>query len=403
MGGSVLYLDPWSGISGDMLLAALLDTEKGSGRLETVLQSSVDALGLEGTTIEVVRDVEWGIACSRILLDDGGAAPLRHLRDMEQVIAGAALSEHVRARALRAARCLAEAEAAVHGCAVEDIHFHEVGAVDTLVDVVGTFALVEALEVDQVSVGVIPVGGGTIEIAHGRMGVPAPSTVKLLEGYEIMGGPEAHELTTPTGALLVGQLDAARGGMPVMQPDKVGYGAGSLRLEKGPNLLRVVLGRLPRSGANADVVVELQTNLDDVSPEVVAHTSGRLFASGALDVWTVPAQMKKGRPGVVLHALVPVGGETEAARVVFEETGTLGIRHTTVPRHLAARGVVKVKVSDEEIAVKWGKWDGRLVSVAPEYEECATASASLGLPAKDVIQRAVESARKVLERDRLVP
>jgi uncharacterized protein (TIGR00299 family) protein len=322
---------------------------------------------------------------------------------MEQLIAGAALSERVKERSLGAARRLAEVEAAVHGCAVEEIHFHEVGAVDTLVDVVGTFALVEALEIEQVWVGVIPVGGGSIETAHGRMGVPAPATVRLLEGYQIVGGPEPQELTTPTGALLVGQLEAQGGGMPALQPLEVGYGAGSLRLEKSPNLLRVMVGNLATGEANADVVVELQTNLDDVSPEIVAHTSKKLLEEGALDVWTVAAQMKKGRSGVVLHVLVPVSLEAEAARVVFEETGTLGIRRITVPRHLAARGVVKVKVDHEEIAVKWGRWEERLVSLAPEYEECASASSALGVPVKEIMQRALELARKVLSPKRLLP
>jgi uncharacterized protein (DUF111 family) len=174
--GLILYLDPWSGVSGDMLLAALLDADRQNGRLEVVLRSAVDALGLEGTTIEVTHDVEWGLDCTRVKVDDGEAAPLRRLQEMEQVIGGAALSWQVRERALAAVRRLAEVEAAVHGCAVEEIHFHEIGAVDTLVDIVGTFALVEALGIEQVCVGTIPVGGGTVEIAHGTMGVPAPAT-----------------------------------------------------------------------------------------------------------------------------------------------------------------------------------------------------------------------------------
>jgi uncharacterized protein (TIGR00299 family) protein len=269
--------------------------------------------------------------------------------------------------------------------------------------VVGAFALVEALEIDQVWVGVIPVGGGSVETTHGHMGVPAPATVKLLEGYQVVGGPEARELTTPTGALLVRELEAQGGGLPVMQPLKVGYGAGSMQLEKGPNLLRVVLGDLALGGAQADVVVELQTNLDDVSAEIVAHASSRLLEEGALDVWTVSAQMKKGRPGVVLHALVPVSGETEAAKVIFEETGTLGIRRMPVARRVAARGVVKVKVGHREIPVKWGKWGERIVSLAPEYEECAAASTALGVPVKEVMQQASELARKVLGPKRLLP
>jgi uncharacterized protein (TIGR00299 family) protein len=396
MGGSVLYLDPWSGISGDMLLAALLDSDRESGRLEVVLRSAVDALGLEGTSIEVVRDVEWGVDCTRVRVEDGEAAPLRRLQEMEQVIGGAPLSFIVRERALKAVRRLAEVEAAVHGCAVEEIHFHEIGAVDTLVDIVGTFALVEALGIERVRVGTIPVGGGTVEIAHGLMGVPAPATLRLLEGYPIVGGPEARELTTPTGALMVGQLGAQADGMSAMCPERVGYGAGNLKLARGPNVLRVIIGRPSVSDAPGDTVVELESNLDDVSPEVVAHTAGALLAAGALDAWTLSAQMKKGRPGVVLHVLVREDCEDEAVRTIFEETGTLGIRRAAVSRHVAERGVLKVEVGGLPMDVKWGKWRGSLVSVAPEYEDCARVASITGMALKEVGRLAAEAARRLL-------
>jgi uncharacterized protein (TIGR00299 family) protein len=396
VGGSVLYIDPWSGVSGDMLLAALLDTDRESGWLETVLRSSVDALGLEGTTIEVIRDVERGIACTRVRVDDGEAAPMRHLREMEQVIGGAALSARVRERALGAVRRLAEVEAAVHGCAMEEVHFHEIGAVDTLVDLVGAFVLVEALGIERVAVGVLPVGGGSVEIEHGKVGVPAPATVRLLEGYRIVGGPEERELTTPTGALLVGELGADPNGLPAMRAEKVGYGAGSMELDSGPNVLRVLVGSDIAMPEEADSVVELRTNLDDVSPEVVAYTARLLLEAGALDVWMQPAYMKKGRSGVVLHALIQPADEATATGIVFEQTGTLGIRRMPVTRHVAARGVVRVKIGGVEVGVKWGKWRDRVVSVAPEYEECVEAAASSGLTLKEVMELAIEEARQKL-------
>jgi uncharacterized protein (TIGR00299 family) protein len=394
--GSVLYIDPWSGVSGDMLLAALLDADRQSGRLEVVLRTAVDALGLEGTTIEVLRDVERGVDCTRVRVDGGEAAPLRRLQEMQQVIGGAPLSRGVRDRALAAVRRLAEVEAAVHGCAVEDIHFHEIGAVDTLVDIVGTFALVEALGIERVYVGTIPVGGGAVEIAHGAMGVPAPATLRLLEGYPITGGPEARELTTPTGALLVEQLGARPDCIPAMRPERVGYGAGTLKLVRGPNVLRVIIGSASELATPLDEVVELETNVDDVSPEVVAHTAARLLAAGALDVWTLPAQMKKGRPGLVLHALVSEKGEAGAVRMIFEEMGTLGIRRAAVSRHVAERGVVRVEVGEESVDVKWGKWRDSLVSVAPEYEDCARVASVTGMPLKEVGRLAVEAAHKLL-------
>ena len=403
MGRSVLYLDPWSGISGDMLLAALLDTDRETGRLETALRGAVEALGLRGTSIEVIRDVEWGIACTRVRVDDEGAATLRHLPEMEEVISSAALPEGVRDRALQAVRRLAQVEAAVHGCPLEQIHFDEVGAVDTLVDVVGAFALVDALGISEVFVGAIPVGGGTVEIAHGRMGVPAPATERLLEGYTIVGGPEPRELTTPTGALLVGQLRANGGGLPPMRPKSVGYGAGSMKLQGGPNVLRVVVGNSAATGEETDRVIELETNLHDVSPEIVGHASRLLLEGGALDVWMASAQMKKERPGVVLHALVRTEDEDGAAEIIFEQTGTLGIRRRTVSRHVAVRGMVRVTVSGAEIDVKWGKWRDRLVSIAPEYEDCAAAAAAAGIPLKDVMHLATAAAREILGPGHAVP
>lgn len=406
----ILYLDPWSGVSGDMLLAALLDLDRESRRLEAALRGAVGALGLDEALIEVAHEVERGIACTRVRVKEEGAAPLRHLADMEQMIGGAALSDGVREGALQAVRRLAEVEAAVHGCAVEEIHFHEVGAVDTLVDIVGTFTLVEALGVQQVMVGVIPVGGGTVEIAHGRMGVPAPATTRLLEGYEIVGGPELRELTTPTGALLLGQLGAVQGSLPEMRIDNVGYGAGTMKLEGGPNVLRAVVGRgvetvsAPEyAGAaesrGSDEVVELQTNLDDVSPEVVGHTVAALLAAGALDVWSMPAYMKKDRPGVVVHALVEPEKEEELAAALFQESGTLGIRRHQVSRRLAGRGTVEVEVGGAAVRVKWGRWQGRLVSVAPEYEDVAAAATRAGVPLKDVMHQAAEEARRLLGPD----
>ncbi|MBN1321070.1 MAG: nickel pincer cofactor biosynthesis protein LarC [Thermoleophilia bacterium] len=397
MGKTILYLDPWSGISGDMLLAALVDAGREDGRLESELRGAIAGLGVSGVTVEVLRDVEWGMDCTRLRVDDGGAAPLRHLADMERIIIAASLSDKVKTRCIEAVRRLAAVEAQVHGCAVDDIHFHEVGAVDTLVDVVGAFTLVEALGIDEVAVGTIPVGGGTVEIAHGRMGVPAPATARLLQGYEIAGGPEERELTTPTGALLLSQLEARQGALPRMRVEKIGYGAGSMKLEHGPNVLRVVIGTV-QEAAEAEVtgseeVVELQTNLDDLSPETVGHAVRLLRETGVLDAWTVPAYMKKDRPGVVLHVLVCPGGEAGAVASVFEQTGTLGIRRQVMSRHVAERGAVTVTVEGAQVGVKWGRWQGRLVSVAPEYEDAVAASASTGLPLKDVMHLAAQAAR----------
>jgi uncharacterized protein (TIGR00299 family) protein len=399
----VLYLDPWTGVSGDMLLGALLDTDRAGGRLEADLRRALAALGLDESVVEVRREVERGVSCTRVRVGKEKNAPLRHLADMEHLIEDSSLSSWVRSRSLEAVRRLAAVEAQVHGCPVDDIHFHEVGAVDTLVDVVGAFVLVEALGIDRVIVGTIPVGGGTVEIAHGRMGVPAPATALLLEGYPIVGGPEMKELTTPTGALLVGGLGAEPGPLPIMEIDWVGYGAGSMSLDRGPNVLRVLIGRTGAvagavgTGEDIDSVVELQTNLDDVSAEVVGHTTRLLREAGALDVWTVPAHMKKDRPGVVLHALVRADAEQAAVEALVAQTGTLGVRRNEISRWRAARGTVSVEVLGGEVRVKWGRWRGRLVSMAPEYEDAAAVAAAADVPLPVVMRLATAAGWERLE------
>lgn len=392
MSKTILYLDPWTGISGDMLLASLLDTDRESGRLEEEFRRVVPGLGLAEAEVEVVRDKEWGLACTRVRVVEKSRPPLRHLADMEDLIRSASLSKWVRERALAAVRRLARVEAEVHGCALEEVHFHEVGAVDTLVDVVGAFVLVEALGIHKVMVGPVPVGGGYVEIEHGRMVVPAPATVRLLQGYEIVGGPEERELTTPTGALLLRELGAEQGPIPAMSLERLGYGAGSVRLEGGPNVLRALVGTAAQEGA-LDSVVELETNLDDVSPEVVGHAVQRLRETGALEVWTVPAFMKKDRPAVVLHVLTRAHKEPVLVDLLFAETGTLGVRRRIVSRYVAEREETLVQVAGCDVRVKWGRWaDGR-VSFAPEYEDAVRASAATGLPLREIMSLAWEKAR----------
>jgi len=240
------------------------------------------------------------------------------------------------------------------------------------------------------------------------MGVPAPATAALLTGYQVAGGPEMKELTTPTGALLTAQLQAQQGPMPAMTVKSIGYGAGTMKLEHGPNVLRVVLGEAA-AGAGADAaggvggralhaVVDLQTNIDDASPEVIGHTLRRLRQAGALDAWTVPAHMKKERPGVVLHVLVAPSHEAAAVDVLFAETGTLGVRRSELSRYVADRGSVSVGVAGHDVAVKWGRWGGRMVSLAPEYEDAAAVAALAGLPLREVMHLATEAARRVIEQ-----
>ncbi len=398
-----LYLDPWTGVSGDMLLGALVAVLGPLEAGEEVLRRMADGLGLPASLLRVQEVVEKGVSAVRVSVAAEEGPPLRHLADMEEMVSGAGLPDKVRKRSLAALRRLAEVEADIHGTTVDHIHFHEVGAADTLIDVVGTFALLERLGVERVVVGTVPVGGGTVEIAHGRMGVPAPATARLLEGFRIVGGPEPRELTTPTGALLLGQMGAASGEMPEMMVDAWGYGAGTMRLERGPNVLRAVVGRERQSAdrqpeKNAtDQVVELQTNLDDVSSEVVGYAAAMLRQAGALDVWSAPVFGKKDRPTTVLHVLVRPGDERQVVDVLFRETGTLGIRRAATTRWVAERGRVDVEVEGQTVGVKWGRWGGRLTSLNPEYDDAVRAAERSGSSLSDVMRRAVAAAMPIMQ------
>ena len=233
------------------------------------------------------------------------------------------------------------------------------------------------------------------------MSVPAPATAALLMGYETVGGPEMRELTTPTGALLIGQLGARSGPMPAMTCERVGYGCGTMKFHSGPNVLRVVVGSeaslsadWPRWGG--DQVVELESNIDDVSPEVVGHVCNRLRSAGALEVWTTPAFMKKDRSGAVLHALVRPTDALDLSALVMRETGSLGVRRQIKSRVVAERGTVAVEVAGTEVTVKWGRHEGALISVAAEYDSAVAAADATGLPLKDVMVEAAQQAWSVL-------
>jgi pyridinium-3,5-bisthiocarboxylic acid mononucleotide nickel chelatase len=317
-------------------------------------------------------------ACSvTVVVPDAQHSTHRHLADIVALIDGSRLSERAKRDSRAIFQLLAQAEGRVHGVPVEQVHFHEVGAVDTIVDVVGFFALLEALRVEDIVIGTIPVGGGRVEIEHGSMSVPAPATVELLRGFPIVGGPEEKELTTPTGALLIGQAGARPGLLPPMLAEEVGYGSGSMRLNVGPNVLRAVLGHPLGSsggaspgGSSASSVgsVLLETNLDDVSPETVAHACEKLRQAGALDVWVTPAFTKKQRPGMMISVLSSPENEDALVELMFRETGTLGIRRHATGRYVAERGFLTVEVAGRPVAVKWGRWRGGPRTFAAEYE-----------------------------------
>ena len=399
----VLYLDPWAGAAGDMLLGALLGLSRPELDLAEVLQRTVEALEI-GAVVRAEPTVEHGFAAMRITVESPVAPHARRLADLENVVSAAELPEEVRRGSLHALRRLADVEGALHGVDVSQVHFHELGAVDTLVDVVGAFALVHALGVARCVHAPVPLGSGRVRTDHGELGVPAPATLALLQGRPVVGGPERVEVTTPTGALLLTELAPTAGPLPAMVVEGVGYGAGHRRLVSGPNLLRVVLGsesaelssRVAHGDAGLDRVALLETIIDDVSPEALGYLFERLRREGALEVWWSPAYMKKARPAVELSVLCAIEDEGRLTRIVFDETGTFGVRRALVERQVLARSWVTVAVEGIAVRVKVGRRGEEIVAVSPEFDDVAAVAERSGRPLREVMHAAVTAARSAV-------
>ncbi|GAB4248928.1 MAG: nickel pincer cofactor biosynthesis protein LarC [Thermoleophilia bacterium] len=401
----LLYVDPWSGVAGDMLLGALLEVGDGLGAaLEPVLRERVDALGLSG--VEVVREkgVEGGFVCSRVRVEVREEQPARSPEDVVRIIEEAHLPEEVGKRAIRSIRRLAAVEARLHGVPVEEVHLHELGAADTLVDVVGVLALVHCLGVERVVSGPVPLGGGEAVTEHGALGVPAPATAALLEGAPVKGGPVEGELTTPTGALLVSELAESWGPLPAMRISAAGFGAGTRRLPGRPNVVRVLAGEDEPGGAGppfgppapGDSCLVVTTSVDDVTGYIMGHLLGRLLEGGARDAYWTPIVMKKSRPGAELTLICEEGSLETLIGLVVQETGTLGLRIRAEARRVLERDMVKVDVQGLGVAVKIGRIEDRVITLAPEYEDCRRAAAALGVGVREVMDLAREEARRLI-------
>lgn len=382
---TLAYVDCVGGVAGDMLLAALLD----AGASVDVLHALPERLGLVGVEIRVAEVERHG--CGALHVDV--VAPAReHRHDRSWRDIRAQLEEaDADPRALAAFARLAGAEARVHRVAPEDVHFHELGAIDTLVDVCGVVALVADLAVERVACSPLPLGRGTTRAAHGILPLPSPATLELLRGAPVFGVDSDLETVTPTGAALVSTLAQEWGPLPPLVLDRVGTGAGTADPPGRPNVVRVLLGVASNSLLQAEVV-QLETNLDDLNPELVPDAVERCFAAGALDVWTAPVQMKKGRPGIVLAALARPRDEPAVARAMLEETSALGLRSSRLARVELEREERTVALDGGSVRVKLGRLDGRVVNVAPEHDDCAALARATGRPVKSVWAAALAAA-----------
>jgi pyridinium-3,5-bisthiocarboxylic acid mononucleotide nickel chelatase len=382
----IAYLDCVGGLAGDMLLAALLDA---GAELET-LRSVPGALGIDGVEIGVERVERQGIGALQLRIEAPAGDDHRDYAHIRDLVATADLPEPARARSLEAFARLAEVEGGIHGVPPEDVHFHELGSLDTLVDVCGAFVLLDELGVDRIVSSPLPFARGFVTAAHGVLPLPAPATLGLLEGAALAGVDTEAELVTPTGAAIAATVVDGWGQLPPLTLERVGYGAGTKDLADRPNVVRVVLGT---AAWRTTQVVVLETNLDDFSPELVPDAIERCFSAGALDVWTVPAQMKKGRPGFVLTALARPDAEPAIARALLEETTALGVRVSRLERYELEREERVVELEGGAVRVKVGILDGRVVNVAPEHDDCATVAKATGRSVKSVWAEALARAQ----------
>ncbi len=393
----IAYFDCFSGISGDMVLGALVDT----GVSVDALRHELAKLPVSGYELEAREVRRAGLRGCKldVKLVEAAHSHGTTLASINRIIDESTLSDRVKETSKRIFQRLIEAEARAHGVAPEEAHLHEAGGIDALVDIIGAVVGMELLEVDEVHASAIAVGGGTIRVAHGTLPVPAPATAELLKEVPIVPGEVEAELTTPTGAAIVTTLASSFGLVPPGMIEKIGYGAGARDFEAGPNLLRLLLLQ-PQASATVDSVWVLETNLDDLSPEIVAYVSERLFALGAIEVFSQVVQMKKGRTGVLLSVLTDDAHKCELEEALFAETTTFGVRSYRVGRAKLAREIIEVEMELGKVKVKVGRRDGRVVSRSPEYEDCRRLAAARGVPLKEVYRQALLAVAKYGEGPR---
>lgn len=427
----IAYVDCFSGISGDMFMGALIDC----GVAPEVFQQTVAALDL-GATLEISRVNRSGISATKVdVVVDGkkdspreaqASEPHEHshahdhhhdphhrqhpgsrgLNEIRKIIRKAEISEPAKATAIRIFEKLGEAESKIHNVPVEEIHFHEVGAVDALVDIVCGAVGAEALGVDEFICSPLNVGGGVVECAHGAFPVPAPATVELLRGAPVYSSGIQAELVTPTGAAIVATLAKRFESFAQMTIEKSGYGAGTRDFPGYANVLRITVGESVQAGsadknvratqASEDIITVLEANLDDLNPQVFGYVIDRLLEAGALDVFATPIQMKKSRPGTLLTVLAKPVDASQLTKIIFDETTTLGVRRRQEQRLVLARRWQSVSTRFGEIRIKVGSMNGTVTSYAPEYEDCRRIAAEKKIPLKTVMLEAIETYSRSL-------
>lgn len=385
---NVAHLDCNAGISGNMFLGALIDL----GFPVELLRSELEKLPLLIPDFKLNKVSKKGITATFF---DTELVPEHHHRRLSEIrdlITEAGYSKFVTDRALACFKCLAEAEAKIHGVSIDEIHFHEVGAIDAIIDIVGACLGIEYFQIRQITASPIRVGFGYVKCAHGEIPIPAPAALELLTNFQIFSGAYEGEWTTPTGAAIL-KVFATPDSMPRMTVIKVGYGAGAAD-RPIPNIHRIVLGKSVQI-EEQDYQVVLETNIDDLNPEIFGFLGEAILQAGARDYFFTPVQMKKGRPGVLVTVIAPPEKVAQIEELLFSQTSTFGIRKYPVERHCLQRDYRTIMVDGCEIRIKMGFQNGRVVKYAPEYSDCLLAAATLKRPLKDIYDEANFQFRKM--------
>jgi len=384
------YFDCFSGISGDMTLGALIDL----GTPVEWLQNELSRLPLNGFNLTVTPVMRNGIRATFVSVEIEDAGHSRDYKKIKSLLEDCPLSDAVKSRSLIIFERLARAEAGIHGCSPDEVHFHEVGGVDAIIDIVGTALCLEKLGINQVISSRIPMGSGFVDCQHGKLPVPAPATIEILKDATVYGADVACELVTPTGAAIITSLTESFGPLPQMRVKKIGYGAGQRELLDIPNLLRVIAGTPAGSTdeLQTDEIIILETCIDDMNPELFGYIMERLFADGALDVYWIPVHMKKNRPGTLMQVLCEKEGKDRLIQRLLSETTSLGVRYYKAARKLLAREQLTIRTSFGEIQVKRVKDPDGRERLVPEYEVCREIALKRDLPLRVVYDTIAKEA-----------
>ena len=382
----IAYFDCFAGAGGDMIVAAMLD----AGLDAKFLKAQLATLGLRDLDIKITETKRAGIRAVSFKPFPPEQDQPRNLQQITKIIQTSKISQRAKNTAVGVFQTIAQAEAAVHNKNPNDIHFHEVGAIDSIVDIVSASIGMDSLRIEKVHCSALSVGGGSLKCAHGLMPIPAPATAQLLKGVPITAGPTQAELLTPTAAAILTTIVDQFGPLPAMKIETVGYGAGSMQFDDFPNVLRLILGQTtPEASANADTVCLLETNVDDISGELIGFISQDLLRRGALDVFTAPVYMKQNRPAVQISVICKAEDATRFEQALFQQGLTFGIRKQLIQRSKLTRDFVAVQTDYGQIRIKTALLNGKIVNAKPEFSDCVSAAEKHDVPVRTVVEAAM--------------